>query len=174
MPLLSHLIYGYNVWGLTTEENLNKIEVLQKKCVRIITFAPFNSHTNHLFTNLKLLKVNDIIKFYQLKLVYDFFENHLPSDLMSLFRPSGEVHTTNLELNSVRKNLIHIPRINTTSYGNKSIRYHCAKVWNEMFKNGIAINLDKNKNVSLSNIKSDHHFKKVLKKHFLFKYSFED
>ena len=27
----SYLIYGCNIWGLTTEENLNKIEVLQKK-----------------------------------------------------------------------------------------------------------------------------------------------
>ena len=34
----SHLIYGCNIWGLTSEENLNKIEVLQKKCLRIITF----------------------------------------------------------------------------------------------------------------------------------------
>ena len=170
----SHLIYGCNVWGLTTQENVNKIEVLQKKCVRILTFSPFNSCTNHFFTNLKLLKVNDIIKFHQLKLVYDFLENDLPSDLMNLFRPSGEVHTTNLELNSAQKNLIHIPSINTNSYGNKSIKYHCAKLWNEMFKNGIAINRDQSKNESLSNIKSGQHFKKVLKKHFLFKYSLED
>ena len=34
----SHLIYGCNIWGLSTEENLNKIEVLQKKCIRIMTF----------------------------------------------------------------------------------------------------------------------------------------
>ena len=163
----SHLIYGCNVWGLTTQENLNKIEVLQKKCVRILTFSHFTSCTNHLFTNLKLLKVNDIIKFHKLKLVYDFLENDLPSDLMNLFRPGGEVHTTNLELNSARKNLIHIPSINTNSYGNKSIKYHCAKLWNEMFKNGIAINRDQSKNVSLSNIKSGQHFKKVLKKTFL-------
>ena len=26
----SHLTYGCNIWGLTTEENLNKIEILQK------------------------------------------------------------------------------------------------------------------------------------------------
>ena len=122
----SHLIYGCNLWGLTTQENLNKIEVLQKKCVRILTFSHFNSCTNHLFTNLKLLKVNDKIKFHQLELVYDFLENDLPSDLMNLFHPSGEVHATNLELNSTRKNLIHIPSINTNSYGNKSIKYHCA------------------------------------------------
>ena len=37
----THLIYGCNVWGLTSEENINKIEVLQKKCVRILTFSPF-------------------------------------------------------------------------------------------------------------------------------------
>ena len=37
----SHLIYGCNIWGLTSEENLNKIEVLQKKCLRIITFSEF-------------------------------------------------------------------------------------------------------------------------------------
>ena len=28
----SHLIYGCNIWGITTEENLDKIVKLQKKC----------------------------------------------------------------------------------------------------------------------------------------------
>ena len=44
----SHLVYGCNVWGLTTEENFKKIEILQKKCVRIMSFSDFNSHTNQL------------------------------------------------------------------------------------------------------------------------------
>ena len=38
----SHLIYGCNIWGLTTEENLKK--VLQRKCVRIITISDVDSH----------------------------------------------------------------------------------------------------------------------------------
>ena len=59
-----YLIYDCNIWGLTSEENLNKIEVLQKKCLRIITFADFNSHTNPLSMNLKLLKVKDLIKLH--------------------------------------------------------------------------------------------------------------
>ena len=37
----SHLIYGCCVWGLTSEENLSKIEILQKKCIRIISFSDF-------------------------------------------------------------------------------------------------------------------------------------
>ena len=40
----SHLIYGCNLWGLTSEENISKIEVLQRKCVRIMSFAAYDSH----------------------------------------------------------------------------------------------------------------------------------
>ena len=79
----SHLTYGCNLWGLTSEENLSKIEILQKKCVRILSFAPFNSHSNELFINLGLIKMRDLISLNQLKLVYDFLNHHLPSDLNS-------------------------------------------------------------------------------------------
>ena len=58
----SHLIYGCNIWGFTTEENLKKVEVLQNKCVRIITFSDFDSHANQLLIDLKLLKARDLIK----------------------------------------------------------------------------------------------------------------
>ena len=83
--------------------------------------VPFNSHTNHLLIDLRLLKVKDIINTHQLKLVYDYFINKLPSDLTSLFSLSSEIHTTNLQLNSARKNLFHISKINTETYGNRSI-----------------------------------------------------
>ena len=69
----SHLIYDCTAWGLTTEENLKKIEVLQKKCIRIITLSNFNSHTNPFFIEMNMLR--DIIKFHQLKLVYEFYSD---------------------------------------------------------------------------------------------------
>ena len=59
-----------------TDENIEKIEILQKKCIRILTFSPFNSHTSDLFKNLKILKVRDIIKMHQLKLAFDIFNNN--------------------------------------------------------------------------------------------------
>ena len=62
-----------------------------------MTFSDFNSHTNHLFIDLKLLKVRDIIKSQQLKLVYDFYNNVLPTDLQNLFIFSSDIHTTNLQ-----------------------------------------------------------------------------
>ena len=52
--IYSHLINGYNIWGLTSEVNLKKLELLQKKCIGIMTFSDFRSHTNPLFIKLKV------------------------------------------------------------------------------------------------------------------------
>ena len=129
----SHLIYGCNLWGLTSEENISKIEVLQRKCVRIMSFATFNSPSNELFIDLGLIKIRDLISMNQLKLVYDFHNNRLPSDLMSLFTLSSDVHTQSRELNSAVNSLLYIPKVKTKTYGLDSIRFHCAKLWNKTF-----------------------------------------
>ena len=68
----------------------------------------------------------------------------------------------NFQLKSTHKNLLHISKINTETYGNKSIKHHCATLWNESFKNDIAINSDPLNNLSVSNIKSSHHFRVVV------------
>ena len=106
----------------------------------------------------------------QLKVVYDFYDKKLPDDLMTLFVLSSNVHSTNLTLNSALNNLIHIPGFTTVTYGKNSIKYHCAKLWNDMFPTGL-IQFEKDSQIHLSKINSIHYFKKKLKKHFLYKYA---
>ena len=167
----SYLTYGCNIWGLTSEENISKL-VLQNKCVRIISFAPFNSSTNQIFIDLGLVKVRELISLNQLKLVYDFTQNNLPSDLMSLFSFSSDIHRVPRELKSSVNRLIYIPRVFTTTYGIDSIRYQCATLWNKFFKNGeIKIDDDKKNNKKLSKIKGKKSFNWILKKHFLHSYT---
>ena len=96
-----------------------------------MTFAPFNSHTNQIFIDLQLIKVRDLIAMSQLKLVYDFLNDRLPTDLMSLFRLSSDVHTTFRRLKSTINKLIYIPNFKTITYGKDSLRYQCAKLWND-------------------------------------------
>ena len=163
----SHLTYGCNLWGFTSEENICKLEVLQNKCVSIISFAPFNSSTNEIFIELGLLKVRDLISLNQLKLVYDFIENNLPSDLMSLFNFCSEAHSVPREFNSTVNKLNYIPRVKTTIYGIDSIRYHCATLWNKFFKEGeINVDDDKKNNVKLLRIQNRKSFNLISKKHF--------
>ena len=168
----SYLNIGCNIWGFTSEKNINDIQILQNKCIRIMTFAPFDSNTDQSYIDLGLLKVREVIKTNQLKIVYDFFDQKLPDDLMSLFVLSSNIHSTNQVLNSAINNLIHIPSFDTISYGRNSIKYHCARLWNETFPTGfIQVNADRTKDIHLSKINSIHYFKKTLKKHFLYKYS---
>ena len=63
-----------------------------------MTFSDFNSHTNQLCIDLKILKVRNIIDLQQLQLVYDFYDNRLPKHLKNLFTFSSDIHTTNFKL----------------------------------------------------------------------------
>ena len=151
----SHILYGCSVWSMTTKTNLDIITVLQKKCIRIINHAPFNSHTNELFIKNELVKLEDIIKIEQLKLVFDFKNKNLPNDLQNLFQYNNEIHTH--VTRNVKNEGLYVPQINTSSYGINSIRYCAPVIWNTSVKYNNEVN----------NIKTTSMFKFYLKKYYL-------
>ena len=123
--------------------------------------------------DLSLLKVRDLISLSQLKIVYDFHNSCLPSDLMTLFQLSSDVHTTHRELNSSGNNRLYIPKAKTSTYGLQSLRYQCPKLWNEVFKKGfIQVDNDKKSIIKISDIRSKKGFNNVLKKYFLHSYTY--
>ena len=146
----SHIIYGCSVWSMTTLNNINIINILQKKCIRIINFAQFNSHTISLFKDNKILKLNDIIKIEQLKLAFQFKNNSLPNDLRKLFQSNINIFNTRNMLQGGLK----VPKITTVSYGNRSLRYNVPVLWNDFIKG-----LDFGKLKNIFHLKS--YFKKI-------------
>ena len=52
----SHLNYGLFVWGA------DRLEILHKKTVRIVTKSNFIAHTDPLFRQLQVLKIEDMFK----------------------------------------------------------------------------------------------------------------
>ena len=61
--IVSQLQCGITCWGL----EWNRIFKLQKRSVRIMTNSKYNSHTEPLFKELKLLKISDIFKIQCMK-----------------------------------------------------------------------------------------------------------
>ena len=62
------LIYPYfnyciEIWGSTLQYHINKLVLLQKRAVRIVKDVHFLHHTDELFNEMKLLRLNDIYKF---------------------------------------------------------------------------------------------------------------
>ena len=85
-------MYVSNSRGIISEENIYSTEVLQRKCIIILTFSSYDSHvSNQTFVDLRFLKARDVIKIFQLKLVYDFQRTIQPTDLMKLFQLSCDV-----------------------------------------------------------------------------------
>merc|ERR1712082_187146 len=70
-----HLNYGVLLWGNNTKRLLK----LQKLAIRSITCSKYNSHTDPLFLQLKLLKIQDIYKISVLKFYYKYNKDILPN-----------------------------------------------------------------------------------------------
>ena len=160
----SHLIYGSNIWGLSTDSNIKKIEKLQEKCAKILTFSNFNCEPDPAITELGLTRVCDVITIQQLKLAYEFCNGLLPSDLCNLFNYSRDTQTTNLNLISNTNNYLCIPSIQRVNTGNLSLRFRCAKLWNRFM--ATKVNVKGSSVPIISLINNIHQFKRVAKKHF--------
>ena len=146
---------GCSIWGLTCDKHKEKMRKLQKWCMRIVTFSDFNSHTNPLFTDLKILKVDDVIKLNLLKFIYEFKHDLLPSEISNIFEYNTDIHNYNTRSTINQGLFIHV--IVSTKYGTKSIKYQGPLLWNDLSKIIPSIN-------EAHTLTS---FKNIIKKHFL-------
>ena len=62
------------VWGYQG----NRLNKIQKKAIRIITSSRYNSHTEPLFKQLNMLKLEDLLKLQQFKFYFKFNDGSLP------------------------------------------------------------------------------------------------
>ena len=71
---MSHLIYGFQVWGQYQGTALKKIETLQEKAIRIIKFLPNNPPVSKEMHKLRILKLKDFITLQNILFAYDCLE----------------------------------------------------------------------------------------------------
>ena len=67
---ISHMTYAVTVWGGSSKTQLNRLRVMQKKGIRHVCNARFNSHTEPLFKECQMLTFDDLYKLNCVKLMY--------------------------------------------------------------------------------------------------------
>ena len=72
-PVFSYLNYCISTWGGAPKSTLNPLILFQKKIIRIITFNNYDSHSEPLFNEQKILNLN---KLYQLNLAIIIYKIH--------------------------------------------------------------------------------------------------
>ena len=83
-----YLTYCNIIWTSTYPTHLRKLQLAQKRAIRIITKSPFNSHTQPLFSTLKLLTITQINFIQTCEFMYKYHTKLLPSAFLSYFPPT--------------------------------------------------------------------------------------
>ena len=94
--------------------------------MRLLIFSDCHEHTSPIFKSLKVLKLQDIIKFSILKLIYFYFNDQLPLQVKNIFIKNESVNSYKTRGGK----LLFIPHITTTHFGTKSLRYNGPLTWN--------------------------------------------
>ena len=65
------------MWGNKYASTLEKIKIIQKRLIRIITCSPYRAHTAPLFYANRLLEISDINTYTISTFMYQFVNDNL-------------------------------------------------------------------------------------------------
>ena len=119
-----HLLYGLELWGSATIQNLSPLFVLQKKAVRIVAGVGFREHTGAIFKDLRIQKLSDIYKTQVLLLMFKAKQASLPPNLQHLFT----INTNNTR----QTNLNFVPKVRSNRLQNTRISFQGPFLWNNL------------------------------------------
>ena len=153
----SHLSYGVEAWGAACASDLDKILILQKKAVRILTgnryFQIYGEITTPLppseplFKTLETLKFEDIFKVSIAKFVYSTLAHEIPAVFWDWFTYSHLIHnhatTSSTQINRthffdagtvVNTRYLFTKQSHLVNYGGKMIQVYGPILWNSLPK----------------------------------------
>lgn len=85
-----YITYCHLVWGRASLTHLNKIIVLQKKVVRIISFSGFQDQSLPLFRNLQILPIDEMYVFCTSIFIFKILKKLYPTTFLNIFNPFSE------------------------------------------------------------------------------------
>ena len=155
----SHMLYGSQIWGQGLNIHLDKICKLQNRALRIINFKNANEDVNQLYSECKILKLQDYIRLQNCLFVHDYLNNTLPNCFQGYYFKLNHMYY-NIQTRNADLGCLFVPSKKTTKYGLHSITQKSINSWNSIAK-FTKINLSNQTRYSL---------KKMLTKYFIDQY----
>lgn len=121
---LPYFNYCCLIWGHSSPTLLARLEILQKKAIRVIDRQHRLAHTNPIFVKLKLLKIKDIAVQQCIVLLHNVIFKNVPTEICSLFNT--------VEHNPVGTRIIrHFEEPFTARlYGTRVVSWLGPRLWN--------------------------------------------
>ena len=115
------------IWGFSSNKNLKRIHLLQKRAVRIISHSHYLCPSAGLFSRMKILPVQDIVSLQTGIFMHDCFNGLLPTSLQDYFNLNANIHTYN-----TRNNHDLHPPLLRTERSKASMFYQGPVLWNKL------------------------------------------
>jgi len=128
----SLLLYACQVWGVNSQTIKTKIQSLQDRAIRKITFSKSDCNVDKLYKDLKLLKFTDIVYVQNCIFMNRVENNQLPDCFQDKFKHRRNIHNYNTRAS--KKGQIEIPTVSTHKYGTLSTTFQCISDWNKFIK----------------------------------------
>ena len=122
-----YINYGVLAWGSAIETKLSKILLLQKKALRIISNKNYRDHTDILFFEKKILKINDVYLFQLGQFMYKLDKKELPAVFDDIFIKNDKIHNYNTR----QRESYHLPLMRTKLAQNTFV-FNGPKYWNSI------------------------------------------
>ena len=122
-----YFIYCNHVWGTNYPSCLERIYLIQKKLIRIITCSPFRAHTGPLYFANKIFNVYDINDYIIGSFMYECLYGTIPEIFRNYFQRNADVHDHSLR----NVNDLYVPygRLDIRKF---SIKIAGANLWNSL------------------------------------------
>ena len=120
-----YFMYCNHAWGNNHPTNLEKLVLVQKKLVRIITNSPFRAHSEPLLYTNKMLTMTDINEYVVGMFMYQWVNGTLPQIFKNFYQYRRDCHehgTRNVDDLHVLYGRLDIRRFSLKLYG--------ANLWN--------------------------------------------
>ena len=120
--------YTCQVWAQKSSLKTQRVLVLQKRAIRLITFSDFRAPSSPLLVDLKILSFFDFVKMCNILFLHQLINGKLPHSLLNNF-----VITFNARNHSnsrMKSGLLRLPRTSTISFGTHSIQHQSIASWN--------------------------------------------
>ena len=130
-----YFTYCVHVWGKTYRSNLDGIITLQKRVIRILAGVHPLTHTEPIFSRLKILKFFDLVDYIIGIFMYKVYHRDVPKIFETYYTENRNIH----DHDTRQINYIHIAHADTNRR-DMSMRFQGGKVWNLIVKHKIPYN----------------------------------
>ena len=124
--IYSRIKYGICAYGFAKKENMDKVQILQNKLLKVILEKDRRTPTNELHKTLDILQVKDIFLQEISTFVCNYFQGNLPEGFSEYFTTMNHPQGTRGNLKRL------VPPLCRTDLGQKTVKFLGSKTWNDL------------------------------------------